>query len=75
MEHEHLIVNSFKTEQWLSDAMAKYIKSHHLKKSDFIREAVIRYLEDMSDIEAFERTKNDKIYSLEEVKRGLGLEN
>lgn len=72
---EELVVNSFKAEKWLSDAITKYVKAHHITKSDFIRNAIIKYLETLSDLEAFEHTKNDKIYTLEEVKCELGLED
>ena len=46
-----------------------------MKKNDFIREAILLHLEDVYDIKAFERTKADKIFTLEEVKHELGLED
>jgi len=46
-----------------------------MSKNDFIREDILLHLEDVYDIEAFERTKNDKTFTLKEVKHELGLED
>jgi Arc/MetJ-type ribon-helix-helix transcriptional regulator len=68
-----LVVNTFKLEKSLNAKMADYIEEHHMSKSDFIRKAIVNYLEDLQDLGAFERTRNDKVYSLAEVERELGL--
>jgi metal-responsive CopG/Arc/MetJ family transcriptional regulator len=59
-------------ESLLSRLNAKIAK-YHQKKSDFIREAILSKLEDIEDLESFELSKNDQIYSLSEVKKNLGL--
>jgi metal-responsive CopG/Arc/MetJ family transcriptional regulator len=53
----------------LNSKIAKYQQ----KKSDFIREAILAKLEDIEDLESFENTKDDQIYSLIEAKKQLGL--
>lgn len=54
----------------------KRIKQYpHKKRSDFIREAIIARLEDIEDLDAFEETKNDKTYTLAEVRKHLGVAN
>jgi hypothetical protein len=50
------------------------LQAYYITENDFVENATIEHLETLSDLEAFERTKNDKIYNLEEVKRELWLE-
>lgn len=49
------------------------VRQYHQKRSDFIRDAIMSKLEDLEDLEAFEDTKNDKLYTLSEVRQHLGL--
>jgi metal-responsive CopG/Arc/MetJ family transcriptional regulator len=68
-------VVTFRVEDGLLAKLNTVLKQYHQKRSDFIRDAILAKLEDMEDLEAFEETKNDKIYSLDEVKKHLGLAN
>lgn len=61
-------------ESILSQLDAK-VKQYHHKRSDFIREAIMAKLEDLEDLESFDKTKNDKMYRLDEVRKNLGLAN
>lgn len=53
------------------------VKSLHITKGQFIRNAIIEKIEDALDIKAIEDvlSRNEKTYSLEEVKRELGLDD
>lgn len=66
-------ITTFRVEDSLLAKLNAKIKQYHQKRSDFIRDAILAKLEDIEDLEAFEETKNDKVYSLEEVKKDLGL--
>ena len=70
-----LVINTFKIEKSLHDQVSDYAKEHHMSKSDFIRQAITNYLEDLHDGGAFERTKHDKVYTLAQVEQDLGLAN
>jgi metal-responsive CopG/Arc/MetJ family transcriptional regulator len=66
---------SIRVDDFIIATIDKKVKQHHLKRSDFIRDAILSKLEDLEDLEAFEKTKNDKLYSLDEVRKNLGLED
>lgn len=53
------------------------VKSLHITKGQFVRNAVIEKIEDALDIKAIEDvlSRNEKTYSLDEVKRELGLDD
>ncbi len=53
------------------------VKSLNISKGQFIRNAIIEKIEDALDIRAIEEViaRNEKTYSLDEVKRELGLED
>lgn len=56
------------------DRLVKYL---NISKGQFIRNAIIEKIEDALDIQAIEEViaRNEKTYSLDEVKRELGLED
>ena len=51
------------------------VKDLHISKAKFIRNAIIEKIEDALDIKAIEEVlaRNEKTYSMDEVKRELGL--
>ena len=53
------------------------VKSLNISKGQFIRNAIIEKIEDALDIQAIEEViaRNEKTYSLDEVKRELGLDD
>ena len=53
------------------------VKELHISKAAFIRNAIIDRIEDALDIRDIEEVlaKNEKTYSMNEVKRELGLED
>lgn len=53
------------------------VKVLHISKAAFIRNAIIEKIEDALDIQAIEEVlaRNEKTYSMNEVKRELGLED
>ena len=53
------------------------VKSLNISKGQFIRNAIIEKIEDVLDIQMIEEViaRNEKTYSLDEVKRELGLED
>ena len=53
------------------------VKSLNISKGQFIRNAIIEKIEDALDIRAIEKViaRNEKTYSLDEVKRELCLED
>jgi predicted DNA-binding protein len=53
------------------------VKRLHITKGQFVRNAVIEKIEDALDIKAIEDVlaRNEKTYSLDEVKRELGLDD
>jgi metal-responsive CopG/Arc/MetJ family transcriptional regulator len=51
------------------------VKQYHNTRSEFIREAILSKLEDLEDIEAFENTTNDKLYTIDDVRKNLELAN
>ena len=55
----------------------KVVKKLHTTRTNFIRQAIIDRLEDELDISLAEEVmkRNERTYSLEEVKSGLGLED
>jgi predicted DNA-binding protein len=55
----------------------KIVKSLHISKGKFIRDAIIEKMEDALDIQSIEEVlaRNEKTYSFDEVKRELGLED
>lgn len=50
-------------------------EQYHNTRSEFIREAILSKLEDLEDIEAFENTINDKLYTIDDVRKNLELDN
>ena len=63
-----------KEEKLLKD----YVKLNNISISDFIRNAIMEKIEDEYDIQCYEEAmeeykKNPKTYTLEEVKKELGL--
>lgn len=64
-------------DRWLTEVAAKAGRA----KQDVVREAVIRALEDLEDIEAADavmarrRSGDDKVYSSAEIRRDLGLDD
>lgn len=55
----------------------RIVKSLHISKGRFIRDAIIEKIEDALDIQSIEEVlaRNEKTYSFDEVKRELGLED
>ncbi len=53
------------------------VKNLHISKGEFIRSAILEKIEDALDIKLIKDTarKNKKLYSLEEVKRELDMED
>jgi predicted DNA-binding protein len=53
------------------------VKSLHISKGQFVRNAVIEKIEDVLDIKAIEDvlSRNEKTYTLDEVRRELGLDD
>jgi len=53
------------------------VKKLHITKGQFLRNAVIEKIEDELDIQSIEEVlvRNEKTYTLNEVKRELGLED
>jgi RHH-type transcriptional regulator, rel operon repressor / antitoxin RelB len=64
-------------DRWLTEVAARVGRA----KSDVVREALIRALEDLEDIEAADavmarrRSGDDKTYSSAEIRRDLGLDD
>ncbi|MBP2650029.1 MAG: hypothetical protein H6Q74_854 [Firmicutes bacterium] len=63
-----------KEEKTLLDS---YAKLHGKKQSDIIREAAMRMIKDDMDFRLYEeaKRKTSRFYSLEEVRKELGLES
>lgn len=57
--------------------LSRIVKQQHISKAKFIREAIIEKIEDTLDIKAIEEVlaRNEKTYSLDELKHELGLED
>jgi hypothetical protein len=49
------------------------LQAHYITDNNLVENATIEHVETLSDLEAFERTKNDKIYPLKEIKHELEL--
>ena len=70
-----LVANTFKLEKSLNQKMLRCAKTHRISKSEFIRQAIIDHVQDLLDLDAFEHTKNDSIYSLKAVEKAIGMED
>jgi predicted DNA-binding protein len=59
------------------EILEKLIKNLKMSKARFIREAVIEKIEDILDIQEIKKVveKNEKTYSMEELKHEFGLES
>lgn len=68
-------VVTFRVEDKLFSKLNIILKRYNQKRSNFIRDAILSKLEDLEDLESFKETENDKIYTLEEVKKHLDLAN
>lgn len=53
------------------------VKELQISKGKFMRDAILEKIEDALDIKSIEEvlSKNEKTYTMEEVKRELGLED
>ena len=61
-----------------TELIKAYAELNHISLSDLVRNAVIEKIEDEYDLECYEKAmeeykKNPKTYTLEEVKKELGL--
>jgi len=68
---------SVRLPQGADNLLNELVKELHISKGEFIRNAIIEKIEDMLDIQTIEQvlSRNEKSYSINEVKRELGLED
>lgn len=71
------VVHTFKLPLEIEHDLALYTHNHYMTKSEFIRNAVIEKLQELSDSELINSIleRNEKRYSFEEAKRKLKLED
>ena len=79
MRHSHshsTISTSVRLPTGVDGILEKLTHDLNISKSQFMRDAIIEKIEDMLDIKKTNDVlaKNEKTYSLEEVKHELGLE-
>jgi predicted DNA-binding protein len=70
-----VIATSIKLPKGADILIDQIIKKQHISKTEFMRNAILKSIEDALDIELVETTlaKDKKRYSLDEVKRELDL--
>ncbi len=70
-------VHTFKLSENFERALSQYTHDHYMTKSEFIRSAVIEKLQLLQDSALVDSImeRNEKMYSFEEAKNALGLEN
>lgn len=68
---------SIRLPEGADEILNNLVKKLQITKGQFVRNAVIEKIEDYLDIQAINDvlSKKEKTYSLEEVKRELGLED
>lgn len=71
------VVHTFKLPVEIEHVLSTYTHDHYMTKSDFIRNAVIEKLQELSDSELINSIleRKEKMYSFEEAKRALKLDN
>ena len=71
------MVHTFKLPTELEHVLAEYTHNHYMTKSDFIRNAVIEKLQELSDSALIDSIleRNEKLYSFEEAKHALKLDD
>lgn len=59
------------------EILNRLVESMHTTRAKFIRDAIIEKIEDALDIKSIEEVlaRKEKTYSMEQVKRELGLED
>ena len=77
MKHLHSTIStSVRLPIGADDILEKLTHDLNISKSQFMRDAIIEKIEDMLDIKAINDVlaKNEKTYSIEEIKHELNLE-
>ncbi len=73
----HMPTISFRVSAKDDALIRKYAQLHEMELSDFIRQTVIESIEDEYDAQLFEKVweeeKDSKRYTMDEVKKALGL--
>ena len=74
---ENNVVHTFKLPHEFEKKLAQYTHEHYMTKSDFIRNAVIEKLQDLQDNTLIDSIleRKEKIYSFEEARHALKLED